>query len=598
NELIVAKAVVKGGAIFIEKNGFSIKILHKDDLPNVHKAFHYRGLDTQFALRGHVIKVRFLGCNTSEKVTTEQSGEAPYYENYFLCNNPAQWRTEVYPVNRIKLKNVYPGIDFIVYSRGEEIEFDWLLNPGADPSRIKLEMQGQNQMSLVENAAVCETSVGNFTLKKPLAFQGEKPVECTFRQEQNTLSFVQGAYDKSKPLIIDPVLVFSTYSGSRGDNFGFTATYDSTGHLYAGGIVDTDMGAYPVTSGAFQTVYGGSGPAAAPVYLPCDVAISKYTPNGNNLVYASYLGGSSNEYPHSLCIDEKNNLLVLGTTLSTDFPVSGSAFDKTHNGNHDLYVVKISTDGTTLMGSTYLGGSGNDGINTGALHYNYADDFRGDVLADGKGNIFAATCTRSNNFPVQRAAYGTAKGGLDAVVFSLNGNLSGLRWSTYLGGTSDDAAYSVKLDDSSNLFVGGGTVSSSFPIVGNTYKTTYQGGGADGFVVKMNPDTGSVLRSTFWGTLAYEQIYFLDYDPEQNIYINGQTEGRITRSAGKYGKDNTTQFIGKLSNDLGSQIWATTFGNRSGTPELSPCAFMVDKCYNIYFSGWGSNVGVGNAGTT
>lgn len=598
NEPIVAKAVFKGGAIFIEKNGFSIKMLHKDDLPNVHKAFHYRGLDTQFALRGHVIKVRFSGCNTSEKITTEQSGEAPFYENYFLGNNPAQWRTEVYPVNRIKLKNVYPGIDFIVYSRGEEIEFDWLVNPGADPSRIKLEMQGQNQMSLVENAAVCETSVGNFTLKKPLAFQGEKPVECTFRQEQNTLSFVQGAYDKSKPLIIDPVLVFSTYSGSRGDNFGFTATYDSTGHLYAGGIVDTDMGAYPVTSGAFQTVYGGSGPADAPVYLPCDVAISKYTPNGNNLVYASYLGGSGNEYPHSLCIDEKNNLLVLGTTLSTDFPVSGSAFDKTHNGNHDLYVAKISTDGTTLMGSTYLGGSGNDGINTGALHYNYADDFRGDVLADGKGNIFAATCTRSNNFPVQRAAYGTAKGGLDAVVFSLNENLSGLRWSTYLGGTSDDAAYSVKLDDSSNLFVGGGTVSSSFPIVGNTYKTTYQGGGADGFVVKMNPDTGSVLRSTFWGTLAYEQIYFLDYDPEQNIYINGQTEGRITRSAGKYGKDNTTQFIGKLSNDLGSQIWVTTFGNRSGTPELSPCAFMVDKCYNIYFSGWGSNVGVGNAGTT
>jgi len=598
NEPIVAKAVFKGGAIFIEKNGFSIKMLHNDDLPNVHKAFHYRGKDTQFALRGHVIKVSFSGCNASENITIEQSGEASYYENYFFGKNPANWRTEVYPVNRIKLKNVYPGIDFIVYSRGEEIEFDWLVNPGADPTLIKLEMQGQNQISLLENDAVCGTSVGNFTFKKPMAFQGERLVECGFKHAQNSLSFGLGNFDKSKPLIIDPVLIFSTYSGSRGDNFGFTATYDSTGHLYAGGIVDTDQGAYPVTSGAFQTVYGGSGPVAAPVNLPCDVAISKYKPNGSSLVYASYLGGSSNEYPHSLCIDEKNNLLVLGTTLSTDFPVSGSAFDQTHNGNHDLYVAKISSDGKTLIGSTYVGGSANDGINTGALHFNYADDFRGDILADGKGNIYAATCTQSSNFPVQKAAYNSLKGSLEAAVFSLDGSLSSLRWSTFLGGSAEDAAYSVKLDDSANLFVGGGTASNSFPAVGNVYQSSYQGGRADGFVVKMNPDTGSVLKSSFWGTSAYDQVYFLDYDPEQNIYINGQTEGRIIRSAGKYGKDNTTQFIGKLSNDLSSQEWVTTLGGRTGTPELSPCAFMVDKCYNIYFSGWGSDVGAGNAGTT
>lgn len=598
NEPIVAKAVFKGGAIFIEKQGFTIKMLHKDDLPNVHKAFHHRGKDTQFALRGHVLKVRFGGCNSGEKITTEQHGEAGYYENYFLGNDPSRWRAEIYPVSRIKLKNVYPGIDFMVYSKGEEIEFDWLINPGADASLIRMDLQGQNQLSLIEKSAVCETSVGQFIMKKPIAFQGEKPVACGFQRQQETLSFVVGEYDKRKPLIIDPVLVFSTYSGSRGDNFGFTATYDSTGHLYAGGIVDTDQGAYPVTAGAFQTIYGGSGPVAAPVYLPCDVAISKYRPDGTGLVYATYLGGSSNEYPHSLCIDERNNLLVLGTTLSSNFPVSAVAFDKTYNGNHDIYVAKLSSDGSTLLGSTYLGGTANDGINMGDLHYNYADDFRGDILADKRGNIYIASCTQSSNFPLQKAAYGSLNGGLEAVVFSLNTNMSALRWSTYIGGNSDDAAYSIKLDDNANLFVGGGTGSSDFPIAGATYKTTYQGGRADGFVLKMNPDTGSLLKSTFWGTSNYDQVYFLDYDPDQNIYITGQSEGRITRSVGKYGKDNTTQFIGKLSNDLGSQRWVTTFGNRTGQPELSPCAFMVDQCYNIYFSGWGSDVGEGNAGTT
>lgn len=569
-----------------------------DDLPNIHKAFHHRGKDTQFSLRGHVLKVRFNDCNPAEFIATEQAGEAGYYENYFLGNDPDRWRTSVYPVNRIKLKNVYPDIDFVVYTRGEEIEFDWLINPGADASQIQMDVQGQQQLLMGENGAVCQTSVGDFTFKKPVAYQGEKAVECSFDPQPQSLTFKLGPYDKRKPLIIDPVLVFSTYSGSRGDNFGFTATYDSTGHLYAGGIVDTDQGAYPVTAGAFQTVYGGSGPVAAPVFLPCDIAISKYKPDGSSLVYATYLGGQSNDYPHSLCIDEKNNLLVLGTTLSTDFPVSASAYDKSHNGNHDLYVAKLSADGTSLLGCTYMGGSANDGINTGVLHYNYADDFRGDILADKKGNIYAASCTRSSNFPLQRAAYSSLKGGLEGVVFSFNGNLSSLKWSTYIGGSGDDAAYSIKVDDSSNLFVAGGTGSSNFPIVGATHNTVYQGGSADGFIMKMNPDTGALLRSTFWGTSDYDQVYFLDYDPEQNVYINGQSEGRITRTAGKYGKDFTTQFIAKMSNDLSTQKWVTTFGNRTGTPELSPCAFMVDKCFNIYFSGWGSDVGEGNSGTT
>ena len=597
---VVARCIFSGGAIFLRKDGFRIKLYRPEDLPNIHKSFHYRGRDTAFTVRGHAVDVAFSGTSAMQtRVETED--EAPFYENYYLGDQPDKWVTGLYPVRKVRLKNIYPNIDFVIYTRGEKVEFDWVVHPGGDPALIGLSLAGQDRCYISENGDLTAlTGAGRFTMNKPEAKQGNRDIACRYvASGENRWELALGEWDRQLPLIIDPVLVFSTYSGSRGDNFGFTATYDSTGHLYAGGIVDNAQGAYPVTTGAFQTVYGGRGPAVAPVFLPCDVAISKYTPNGSALEYATYLGGRSNEYPHSLSIDENNNLLVLGTTLSNNFPIPKlTAFDSGYNGNHDLYVVKLSLDGKSMLGGTYIGGSANDGINTGTTYYNYADDFRGDILADRQGNIYVATCTRSSNFPVRFAHQSTLRGSQDAVVFSFNAGLTALRWSTYLGGTADDAAYSIKTDDSMNLFIGGGTSSNNFPIRGKVLHSTFRGGQADGFIARMTADSGKLGRSTYWGTPEYDQIYFLDYDPQQKIYATGQTEGNVNRSAGTYGKNGTSQFIIRLSNALDSQEIATTFGNRTSDPELSPCAFMVDRCNNIYFSGWGSDIGAGHAGTT
>lgn len=600
----VARCVFQGGAFFLRKDGFRIKLLNKADLPNVHKAFHYRGIDTQFTLHGHVLDCAFQNHNPIEKIEVLYEDEAVWYENYFLGNNPDKWVTEVYPVRRIRLKNVYPNIDFVAYTKGEEVEFDWIVNPGASPADIKLTINGQDSLSWEGGAMHAHTSVGDFEMNKPLAYQGQTPVECGYMPYGHGHSFGFNVWnmqwDKTKPLIIDPVLVFSTYSGSRGDNFGYTATYDTGGHLYAGGIVDTLQGAYPVTMGAFQFVYGGRGPVQAPVWLPCDASLSKYKPDGSALVWASYLGGTSNEYPHSLGLDEKNNLLVFGTTLSRDFPVSKpTAYDTTHAAKHDIFVVKISADGKQLLAGTYLGGNSDDGINNGALHFNYADDFRGDIISDVNGNIYVASCTRSAGFPVTPNAAQTAyNGGLESVVVSLNSDLSVLRWSTFVGGSGDDAAYSLKLDNNDNIIVGGATSSLDFPTKGTVLHSSFQGGNSDGYVLKLTSDSGKMLESTYWGTDEYDQIYFVDLDEKNKIYITGQTAGTINRTPGTYGKNGTTQFIGRLTNDLDATEFITTFGNRTGTPELSPCAFLVDKCYNIYFSGWGSFVGIGNAGTT
>lgn len=603
DEPIVAKSIFKGGAIFIRKNGFRIKMLESADLPNIHKAFHYRGIDTAFVIHGHTIDVAFQNSDADNQISVAFEEEAQWYENYFLGDDPKRWKSEIYPVKKIRLRNIYPHIDFIIYTKGEEVEFDWVVQPGGNPEDIRMQFTGQD--SLVQNQGNIQaiSSVGIFTIKKPIAKQFSEEFPCEFLKVGNQIGFhftnTEKVWDKSIPLTIDPVLVFSTYSGSRGDNFGFTATYDTAGCLYAGGIVDIAQGTYPVTPGAFQTIYGGRGPAAAPVFLPCDVSISKYKPDGSALIYATYLGGKSNEYPHSLGLDEKNNLLVFGTTLSNNFPIpKNTAVDSGWNGGHDIYVVKLSANGTSMLAGTYLGGTQNDGINNGTLHFNYADDFRGDIISDGNGNIYVATCTRSPAFPSVNGMQPVFAGGLDGVAICLNKDLSQIIWSTFLGGSNDDAAYSLKLDDSLNLFVGGGTSSSNFPMAGNGLNNTYLGGNSDGWVTKLSNDSGKLKSSTFYGTNAYDQIYFVDYDIKNQIYVTGQTEGQVNRTAGTYGKNNTTQFIGRLNNALDSEEFVTTFGYRSGAPELSPCAFLVDKCYNIYFSGWGSSVGVGNAGTS
>lgn len=597
----MAKTVFKGGAFFISKDGFRVKLYHKNDLPNIHKSFHYRGTDSQWTIRGHVLDVKFNKANPPELISSAFEDEASWYENYFLGSDESRWKSEIYPVRKIRLRNVYPGIDFVAYTIGENVEYDWIVQPGANPSLIEMKITGDQGIEINEGNLEVKTSVGNFTMKAPRAWQSQKPIPCFFDQSQDVVGFKIGSnYNSSQPLIIDPVLVFSTYSGSRGDNFGFTATYDTGGSLYAGGIIDIAQGAYPVTTGSFQTVYGGRGPAVAPVWLPCDASISKYKPDGSALLFATYLGGKSNEYPHSLGLDEKNNLLVFGTTLSSDFPIpKATAYDSAINAKHDIFVVKLSSDGKKMLAGTFLGGPQDDGINSGLLHFNYADDFRGDIISDVAGNIYISTCTSSPGFPVTLSAAQTVhKGGLESVVLSLNPNMSELRWSTFLGGTGDDAAYSIKMDDSMNIIVGGGTSSSNFPIAGNSLITTYMGGRADGYIAKLTHDSGKLIQSTFWGTGGYDQIYFVDLDVKNKIYATGQTDGNIPRTAGTYGKTNTTQFVIRLDNDLENLEFATTFGNRSAKPELSPCAFLVDKCYNIYFSGWGSSIGVGNEGTT
>ena len=500
----IALCQLQTAAVYLRNDGLRINLIDPNDIPKIHKSFHYKGVDTSFTLKHHVVDIQFKNALQPSKIEFLQP--ATYYNNYYYGNNASAWKTNIYPSKTIKLHNIYNKIDFLIYTTKDGIEFDWIVNPGGNPDDILLNFEGQNSVKINENSIVLNTTIGNFSIAPPKAFQTRKlraktnkSVKCYYElTSKNEAKLIVPKTDKTETLIIDPILVFSTYSGSAADNFGFTATYDTAGCLYAGGIADAETRSYPVTTGAYQTVYGGSSNGAAPVGLPCDITISKYSPDGSKLLFATYLGGSSDEYPHSLSIDPQNNLLVFGTTLSDDFPIHPDSFiSNVYKGNFDIIVTKLNSSGTKMLAGTFLGGSSQDGfqINSGTaksgLLYNYADNYRGDITTDDDGNIYVATCSHSNDFPITNGAFQKSiSGRTDALVFSLTPLLSKIRWSSFFGGSQDDAAYSCRFDDSANLFIGGGTKSGNFPLTANSAAQKTFGGVTDGFILKLQKDSG------------------------------------------------------------------------------------------------------------
>lgn len=609
DDRILYRAKVPAGYLHLEQGGFNWffydddafgKIAHNlrhGDTTNIPKGYNY-----------HILKVDFVN-STKQSVITPASPSAPYY-NYYLGNNAERWATHVKGYYQLQLNNIWAGIDMKLYNSPAGLKYDFIVAPNTNTNTIQLKYTGQEAILLHEGKLVVKTSVNTLIENIPEAYQyiGKKKVnvKCNYTLKNGVLGFEVETYNKSYPLVIDPVLVFVTYSGSTADNFGFTATYDSHGNLYAGGNVSEPTllpnGKYPTTAGAFQQTYAGTGSDNGPYSgFPCDIAISKYDSSGKILLYATYLGGTDNDYPHSLIVDEYDRLVMLGSTYSTNFPVLKNCYDTTKsngNGNADIVLVKFNVNGTKLLGSTYLGDSANDGVNGSPLVYNFADDFRGDVLVDIKGNILVASCTESKHFPTKMASQSTKNVGFDGVVFSLDSTLENLLWSTFMGGKGNDALYSIKVDDNDDIIVGGGTTSDNLPTTTNALHPKYLGGSADGFIAVYNAANNNALKHlTYYGSAGYDQVYFVEVDRENNIYAAGQTEGNIPIVNAGYGMPNRGQFIAKLGTELDTLLLNTTIGNRIGNPDISLTAFLVDNCDNIYVSGWGANVAL-HAGST
>ncbi|MFA6807312.1 MAG: PKD domain-containing protein, partial [Bacteroidales bacterium] len=478
---------------------------------------------------------------------------------------------------------------------------------------IMLTYEGIDKVRISKENIVLQTSLGEIVEVKPFAYQiiDNKKIEISaeFVLKDKTIRYKIGNYNTEYDLIIDPTLIFSTYSGSLSDNWGFTSTFDKEGNTYLGGIINGE--GYPTTLGAFQTLFVGG---------QWDISISKFNPTGNDLLFSTYLGGSSGEMPHSLIVNEFDELIVFGTTGSSDFPITSNAFQQTFKGGDstaydqaiilrngsDIYVSKFNIDGTSLMASTYVGGTKNDGINfknsynignilyfgNDSLYCNYGDGARGELITDNLNNIYVGSCTFSSDFPTTRNSFQTSSaGGQEGVVFKLDNSLSTMLFSSYIGGSSDDAVYSIDTDNEYRLYIAGGTVSHDFPTTPAAFSTTFNGGKTDGFLSLISYNGDRIIASTYFGSNQHDQAYFVRTDKENNPHIFGQTHafGSSLVYNANYNHPGTGQFIAKLSPNLQTRIWSTVFGaSNSGYPNISPSAFNVDVCGRIYVSGWGS----------
>jgi gliding motility-associated-like protein len=363
---------------------------------------------------------------------------------------------------------------------------------------------------------------------------------------------------------------------------------------------------YPVSLGAYQTVSGGG----------WDIGIIKYDSSGINRLYATYLGGSSTDIPHSIVVNKANQLLILGTTGSSDYPVKSNAYDTSFSGGtnialdnvlqypngSDIVVSKLSTDGSQLLASTFIGGSGNDGLNflphynnmlmfgNDTLYYKYGDGVRGEIITDNQNNVYVGTCTFSTDFPGTSNGFQTSNNGKqEGIVFKMDFNLTNLIWSSYLGGSENDAIYSIDNNSDYDVYVTGGTTSLNFPTTNGAYKTSYQGGSADGFISRISQNGNILKASSYFGSNKYDQSYFVRIGKDNNVFITGQTraDSNILIYNAPFNVPNSGQFITKIKPNLDSLIWSTVVGTGDGKPNISPTAFAVDICNRIYLVGWG-----------
>lgn len=562
----------------------------------------------------HCYVMQFVGASPTATLTGKEL--LPTYHNYFL-GKEENWRSRVALFAKASHKDLYPGVDLHWMEEKGNLKYEYHLKAGVNPNIILTRYKGVEKISLKNGALELKISLGRVKELKPVAYQwkdGRKvPVACQFSLKTSHMVGFQfpNGFDTKLPLVIDPVLIFSTYSGSRSDNWGFSATYGENGTAYSGGIV---MGPrFPFTPGAFQPGFAGDSSSQLNALRTFDIGIQKFNASGTELLFATFLGGSQAEVPSSLVVDHEHNLVVLGATSSSDFPVTTGCFDNSYNGGQntspygpsvsvvqftqgsDLIISKFSANGTQLLGSTFLGGSRNDGIITltnqgnSPLVKNYGDSFRGEVAVDSLNRIYIASNTLSTDFPRVQPIFNTVSTGWNAICARFNANLTNLEFSTILGGTGDDAAFSIQILKNGRICLAGGTASSNFPTSTGTLNPAWSGT-VDGFLCTFTPGGGSAsYRATFLGTPQFDQVYFVQQDRAGNLYVFGQTLGNYPVSAGVYANPNSSQFIHCLSPNLDSTRFSTVFGNGSGTTNIAPTAFLVDDCGRIYCSGWGGS---------
>ena len=607
------KAPIKGGEIFIQKDGFSYDYRSEEDWNRVielrHSGKEIFASKKDLSVQHHGVKVKFEKANKNPIITGHK--KVKEYYNYILGNDKSKWAGNVPLYKELKYENIYDGIDVIAYGNKEgNFKYDFIVSQGANPEHIRLSYNGPEGLELKSNGNLhIYTSVGEIIEHKPYAYQivNGKQIEvpCEYKLIENLLTYsLPSGYDKSKSLIIDPTVEGATFIGNTENSFGHTATFGLDSTIYLGCVLESTTAAgFVPTAGVWQQQKGGTANSDRREML-----IAKFNQNASQMIYGTFLGGTRDDWPHSMIVASDSSLFILGSTgeidaghanttdntTTNDFPMAGTPYQPNYAGGTDIIVARLSNDGSSLIASTYLGGSTKDGHNKMNLRYNndnfanWGDNYRGEIFLDASDNVYIASATESTDFPKTTGVFQENKsGGQDGVMVKLDKDLSTLIWSTYVGGTGDDACYGVKVDDNGDIFLSG-SAGAGFPNKSGIADPTHNGG-QDAFIMKFNPTATTVVESKLIGSTGNDQMFFTQIDKNNKVYVLGQTDNVavIPDASNSYSGITTGEgtFISILSNDL-LTIEATAKFRR-----MAPTALLVDDCDRIYLAGYKSDAG-------
>lgn len=619
NELAY-KGTIPNGDLFFFNDGIGYLLNQPDSTHAEHQHPEFTGHEQKTA-HTHAVKLSF---ENSLELNWQSIDQSSNYFNFLYGSDSTKWHSKLHTSQQLLAQNIYQNIDIrLILHPKTGFKYEFVVAKETNYKQIKLNFDGAEKIEIINNELHIKTSVGTIIENPPFAYQmvdgKRQKVACKYVIKRGVISFKLGNYNKTLPLTIDPKLIFSTSAGSRADYWGNTACNDDDGNLYTGGTIFSHDGrgfptptGFPTTTGAFETTFQGG-------YT--DIGIMKFDSSGTSLIYSTYLGGNDSEIPTSLVVDETTQeLLILGTTGSSNFPIPNPAnsFDPTFSGSlpvlqndlvggyeftqgTDIIVIRLSNDGTSIINSTYLGGTGTDGINrkSDELVFNYGDQLRGDIFLDDSGSVYIASVTSLptdplDSFPTIGGFSPNYLGGAsDGVLVKMKGDLSDIIWSNHIGSDGTDACFSVKVDSNFNVIVAGGTNDTIHGMPTNG-ANPFPIGDVDGFVMRISADGTTPIAGSYIGTSSFDQAYFVDLDEDETVYVLGQTEGLISSFSvfgPVYNNPNNGLFITKFSQDLSTTLISTTIGDTTNpailTSNISPTAFLVNDCGNIFISGWG-----------
>ncbi|MCS7076778.1 MAG: SBBP repeat-containing protein [Bacteroidia bacterium] len=507
---------------------------------------------------GHRVLFELENCNHNPWYEGKMQLEG--YHNYFIGNEPTKYASYVGLYKEVWIKNVYNGIDIRYYFDNGRLRYDFWVQPYANPSQIKFSLRGQNEVYIKNDSQLCFTTrFGEVYLADLHTYQDRYTVQSKFTKNSDSWYIALGEYDKSKVLVIDP-LIYSTYIGGGGNDFGYDIAVDAFGNAHITG--NTLSSNYDTTPGAFQITNGGGS----------DVLVTKINSTGTGLIFSTYIGGSGADTGRSISIDAAGNIYITGLTTSANYDFTPGALQTVNAGAADAFVTKLDVTGSTLLYSTYLGGSTND--------YGYG------IAVDASGNAYITGYTQSGDYYTTTGAFQTTNGGInDIFVTKLNSTGTGIIYSTYIGGSGIDEAYGIALDGLDNAYITGRTLSTNYDVTTGAFQTS-NGGGTDTYITALNATGTSLIYSTYLGGSGIEWGYAIAVDAGGNAYVTGYTSSAdydVTTGAFQStsaGGDDI--FVTKINSTGTGLIYSTYIGGSSDDRGLG---LAVDGTGGVYITG-------------